>query len=182
MKSRHDSTIFKKACGLLIQHIGQETLIYSEALHKAFCLNPMAAQVWRLLDGVRTPEQIAAAVTSTLSLPVAEDLVLFTISELRRDGLLDERDSSASVLAAPSRRDLMRQLGAGAVVMIPLVAAVMTPKAAQAYTGCLDCNVQGAPNSRLRQQAIAQQQAATSKTTQAQQDDGASYGDPTLLK
>jgi hypothetical protein len=182
MKNRKDSPIFKQAQGLLIQHVGQETLVYSEPLHKAFCLNPIAAQVWRALDGVRTTEQIAAAVTSTLSMPVTEDLVLFAVSELRRDGLADEEDSSAGVLALPSRRDMMRQLGAGAVVMLPAVAAVMAPKAAQAYTGCLNCDVVSGPaNARLRQQAIAQQQAAASKKTQAQQEEP-SYGDPTLSK
>ena len=183
MKSRQSSPIFKKAQGLLIQHIGQETLVYSEALHKAYCLNPVAAQVWRLLDGVRTPEQIASAVTNALSTPVTEDLALFTISELRRDGLLSEEDSSATVLAVPSRRDVMRQLGAGAVVMLPVVAAVMAPKAAQAYTGCLNCNaVPGPPNAMLRQQAIAQQQAAAAAQNTQTQQENPTYGDQTLVK
>jgi len=183
MKSRQSSLIFKKAHGLIVQHVGQETLVYSEALHKAFCLNPIAAQVWGSLDGVRTPGQIAASVSDTLSMPITEDLVLFTISELRRDGLLDEEDSSVRVLAVPSRRDVMRQLGAGAVVMLPVVAAVMAPKAAQAYTGCVDCNVlPAAPNAHIQQQQIiAQQAAAASKRVQTQQS-VSTYGDQTLLK
>ena len=181
MKNRQVSPIFKMAQGLIVQHIGQETLVYSEPLHKAFCLNPIAAQVWGLLDGVRTPAQVAAAATESLSVPVTEDLVLFTISELRRDSLVAEEQSSATILVGPTRRDVMRQLGAGAVVMLPVVAAVMAPKAAQAYTGCVDCNVLlGGPNAMLQQQATARQQAAALQQAQAQQGDP-NYGDQTLL-
>ncbi len=52
MKSQQGSPIFKKAQGLLIQHIGQETLVYSEALHKSLLVfNPgssagLAAPGW----------------------------------------------------------------------------------------------------------------------------------------
>jgi hypothetical protein len=182
MKSQQGSPIFKKAQGLLTQDVGQETLVYNEALHKAFCLNPVAAQVWQLLDGVRTPGQIAMAVTNTLSMPVTEDLVLFTISALQRDGLLDNEASPTDFLPVPSRRDVMRQLGAGAAILLPIVAAVMAPQAAQAYTGCVDCNVKSPiGNPMLMQQAIAAKQAAAAKAAQTQSENP-TYGDQTLVK
>jgi len=166
---------------VLVQHIGQETLVYSEEFHKAFCLNPLAAQVWGLLDGVRTPEQLATAVTSMLSMRVTEDLVLFTLSELQRDGLVDEVAQSTTAFVAPNRRDLIRQMGVGALAMLPVVAAVMAPTAAQAYTGCLNCNViSGPPNAMLKQQAVAQQRAAATKA-KAQHDNNI-FGSPTLTQ
>ena len=187
MKSQQGTPIFKKTQGLITQHIGPETLLYSETTHQAFCLNPMAAQVWRELDGVRTPREIAAAATNSTSMPISEDLVLFTIGELRRDGLLEEEQSPASVLVTPSRRDLMRQLGASAMIMLPVVAAVTAPKAAQAYTGCLDCGVSGVTDSPLLRPGMARQRATASKSTQLQpvaplQPASPTYGDVTLTK
>ena len=173
---------------MLVQNIGQETLVYSEALHQAFCLNPIAAQVWGLLDGIRTPDEIAAAVTATLCMPVTEQVVLLAISELQRDGLVMAQETSAGALVAPSRRDMMRQMGVGALLTLPVVATIMAPTAAQAYTGCLNCNVVPGPvNSMLKQQqqTFVQQQAAAmaaaANNTQVHDDQGG-LGNPTLVK
>jgi len=128
----------RKSPRLLIQQVGTETLIYNEKTHNVFCLNAVAAQVWQRLDGFHTAAEIAAAATLDLRTVVTREMVLFTIVELRRDGLL-EPESSSTPLPIPGRRELMRQLGAGAILMLPVIATVMAPKAAQAYTGCFDC-------------------------------------------
>jgi hypothetical protein len=123
---------------LTVQPVGVEILLYDETTHKAFCLNDLAATVWAACDGSHTVSAIAAAATQALQRPVREDLVLFTLAELRKDGLLLPDDSPIDV-PTPSRRDLVRKLGAGAIILLPIVAAIMTPTAAQAYTGCFDC-------------------------------------------
>jgi hypothetical protein len=142
MDTRNVLSNVRRTPDLLTQQAGSETLIYSEQMHRAFCLNAVAAQVWQRLDGFQSVQQIAAAATLELHAPVTVETVLFTIGELRRDGLL-EGEACMPPLPTASRRVLMRQLGVHAVLMLPAIAAVMCPKAAEAYLGgCVDCEVQ----------------------------------------
>jgi Coenzyme PQQ synthesis protein D (PqqD) len=134
------------------QQVGQELLVYDETRHKAFCLNGTSAAVWQMCDGMHNVEQIASAVTLQLAAPVREEIVLFALAELRADGLLEPAPLPAP-LPALSRRQLMRKLGAGAAMLLPAVAAVMAPKAAEAYSGCLDCDV-SSPRRALRRPPI----------------------------
>jgi len=122
----------------LTQDVGNETLVYNQQTHQAFCLNPVATETWRRFDGLQTPAAIAAAAAVALRTPVSEEAVLLAISELRGHGLI-EAEAPVNAGPGPSRRDLMRQIGAGAILMLPAVAVVMAPKAAQAYNGCVNC-------------------------------------------
>jgi hypothetical protein len=116
---------------LTVQGIGDETLVYDETRHRAFCLNATSATVWRLSDGRRTVEQIADAATIELQLPVTREIVEFALSVLRRDGLL-QADSYPAGVHAVSRRALIKKLGVGAALMVPVVTAVFAPPAAHA--------------------------------------------------
>jgi len=118
---------------LAVQHIADETMLYDEDVHKAYLLNPVADAVWNACDGASTPAQIAAAATFTLQRPVSEDLVHFTLTELRRDNLL-KPDEALQLLPVIERRELLRRLGMAAV-LLPVIAMVATPAAAQAYSG-----------------------------------------------
>ncbi len=115
---------------LTVQSVGDETLVYDETRHKAFCLNVTSATVWMLADGQRTVEQIADGATLELQQPVTEEVVEFALGVLRRDGLLQADSYPAA--AAVSRRALVRKLGVGAALMVPVVAAVFAPPAAHA--------------------------------------------------
>jgi len=114
---------------LSIQCVGDETLIYDERRHVAFCLNQVSSAVWTHCDGAQSVAQIAAALRSELAQPVTE--------EIEENGLLEPDTDSPSEagLAAHgpiSRRSLMATLGAGAMMMLPApaIAAVVAPKAA----------------------------------------------------
>ena len=128
----------RKTLQLSVQHVGQETLIYDEQTHKAFCLNAMAAAVWNRCDGATTVPAIAASAAFALDLPMTEDLVQFTLQELLRDGLLDAAVDFVPV-SVVSRRQMMVKLGIGAAMAMPIIATIVAPKAAQAYNGCVDC-------------------------------------------
>jgi hypothetical protein len=125
-----------------VQQIGRETLVYDEIRHLAFCLNPTSAAIWRLCDGAHTVTAMAEAATVDLQAPIDEELVQYALTELGRDGLL-EAESVPTLPLDVSRRKLMRTLGAGGVAMLPVVAAIMAPTAAQAYQGCADCTSNG---------------------------------------
>jgi len=123
---------------IIIEQVGPEILIYDESRHNAFCLNAMSAAVWTRCDGERSVEQIAAELTNQLAMPVTEELVIFTLGELRKDGLL-EPEFEVDLAVAISRREMAWKLGISAATLLPIVAAIVAPRAAQAYSGCEDC-------------------------------------------
>jgi len=108
--------------GLVTERLEGETLLYVEATHRAFCLNPPAARVWEAIDGRRD----VAAIAGQASLEM--DLVSGTLSEMGEAGLLE----SIAGLSAPrvdlSRRRLVR----AGLVAIPFIIALTVPRAAEA--------------------------------------------------
>jgi hypothetical protein len=123
--------------GFSIQAVGSETLIYDETRHEAFCLDATASAVWRLCDGTMTLARISERVSAELDRGITEDVVRVTLGDLERRGLLVA--DAATVLPDASRRDLLRRMGVGAALMVPAIAMIAAPKAAQAYNGCVDC-------------------------------------------
>jgi hypothetical protein len=121
-----------------IQQVGAETLIYDERRHQAFCLNESSSVIWKLADGARTIAEICVEASVELQTAVSEDFVLFALAELRREGLVEEA-SVVEAGPAVSRRALLRGIGIGSALLLPAVAAIVAPTAAQAYSGCFDC-------------------------------------------
>ena len=145
-----------------VQQVGDETLVYDHTRHKAFCLNRTSSAIWRRCDGAHTPAEIAAAITLELAEPIAEDLVIFALDQLQQDGLLDT--APAPPIPLLSRRDLVEKLGIRALVLLPAVAAVLVPKAAQALSGGVYGSqpTQGA-QARARRSLLDEQAAAASR-------------------
>jgi hypothetical protein len=137
-----------------VQTVAAETLVYDERRHMAFCLNRSCSTIWRLATGVHTIGAISQAASIELGAPISEEFVSFAVVEMRRDGLIEP--SCAAVAAEPvSRRVLLQRLGAGGAMLLPAVAAILAPTAAQAYSGCFDCSdsesVQARELARARQ-------------------------------
>jgi len=151
------------------QEIGDETLVYDETRHMAFCLNPSMSAVWRLADGERTVGTIALEASRELGVEVGEELVTFALGELRANGLLGaatlyqpeaegggipsqvEASSWSVAERMLSRRTVLARLSAAA--LLPAVASILAPTAAQAYSGCVDCSSsQSAQAARARRQ------------------------------
>lgn len=128
----------RRTTHLSTQQVGQEVLIYDELTHKAFCLNAVAAAVWSRCDGLTSMDAIATEVSLELGLPITESLATLTVEDLRRDGLLEEQEAP-TLRASVSRRDMMLKMGARAAVLLPIIAVIAAPTAAQAYSGCSDC-------------------------------------------
>jgi hypothetical protein len=145
------------------QQVGAETLVYDGRRHKAFCLNQSSAAIWALANGERTIDEIAAAASLQLKCPVSEELVLFAIEELRRDGLIEPAAISEPAPTV-SRRAIMQRIGVGGALLIPAIAAIVAPTAAQAYNGCVDCAPDVAPSRAA--------QAARARKLQQQQQSG----------
>jgi len=126
---------------LLLQELPEETLVYDQHSHRAHCLNATAAEVFRLADGSRTLEELAAELGRRLGSSEPE-LVLAALDELQRADLLED----APALPRPgsgarSRRAALKRLGLGALV--PTVISLLAPTPAEALSTCVvDCTGQ----------------------------------------
>jgi len=121
---------------LLIEHVGPETLIYDERRHQAFCLDAVSSAVWKNCDGERSMSEITASAGQELAKQLSEETVWHALTKLDSVGLL-----AAGHVPALSRRTLLARGGATAALAIPVIAMIVAPKAAQAYNGCVDCDV-----------------------------------------
>ena len=131
------------------QRVGSETLVYDPGRHMAFCLNRSSSVVWSLANGERTVAEIGRAASLELGTSASEEFVFFALDRLRADGLIEPAPTAAP-RPVISRRTMLRRLGAGSTLLLPVVAAIVAPTAAQAYSGCVDCS---ASTSRSTQQA-----------------------------
>jgi len=118
------------------QIVGNETLVYDELRHRAWCLNNSSACIWRLCSGDKTVEQIAVAATAELDAPVTEEIVLVTLAELQEKDLL-ERESAPLLPEGITRREMMGRAALTAAALLPVIASVMAPPA-QAQSGSLN--------------------------------------------
>lgn len=150
MKSREALRSIRQE--MSVQQIGTELLVYDERRHRAYCLNESSAVVWRLADGERTIDEIREAAANELKASVSVEFVLFAVGELRRDGLMDA-SVATEVEPSISRRVMLQRLGVGGALLLPVIASIIAPTAAQAYSGCVDCtsSARAAKIKRLQQ-------------------------------
>jgi hypothetical protein len=115
--------------GLKIEEFQGEVLVYDLDTHRAHCLNGVAAEVWRLSDGVRTVADIAARLALQQDSEPDESLVWQALTELEAAALLDTR---LPLPTDPSRRSALAKIGWAAG--IPLVLSIAVPSPAYAQT------------------------------------------------
>ena len=97
--------------GLVVQELPEEVLVYDLARHKAHCLSPLAAAIWRACDGRTTADAIAGSVAASGGVTLEAGVVRLTLERLAKARLLE------SVAARPrippsSRRELLRKAAA----------------------------------------------------------------------
>lgn len=139
------------------QRVGHETLLYDERRHQAFCLNRSSSVIWRLANGERTVAEMSVAASLELETPVSEEFVLFALEQMRMDGLV-EPSKTAEVGPGISRRTMLKSLGAGGALLLPAIASIVAPTAAQAYSGCVDCSI-ASPSVKAQRMARAKRQS-----------------------
>lgn len=122
--------------GLVVRELPEEVLVYDLGTHKATCLNSTAARVWRLCDGRRTAAEIRRALEAVAEGRVPEELVWLALDQLGKDRLLDTRVRRPSELDGISRRELVKRIGLGVAITLPVVASIISPTPAQASVSC----------------------------------------------
>src|SRR5947209_6373369 len=100
----------RRAKGLLVEALADETVVYDTARHEAHCLSPVAALVWSRCDGRTTVSAMAEALRDALGVPADEALVRLTLGQLERLGLLQGDSPGPAAGDVPrTRRELIRR-------------------------------------------------------------------------
>jgi hypothetical protein len=120
--------------GLIVHPLPDEILVYDLGRHKALCLNKTSAIVWSRCDGKTTIAELVEHLRNEYETPVDEDVVSLALDQLRKSHLL--AGPTAGQKPVLTRRELIKRIGVGGAMSMPLITAVMAPTAAQAATVC----------------------------------------------
>ena len=124
---------------LVVQELGDETVIYDEKRDHVHRLNRTAALVWRHCDGQRTVADLAGVLQNELGTPVTEDVVWLALDRLEKERLLEGKLDRPLDAAQITRRQLLRKaaLVGGISLLLPVVQSVVAPTPAMAASfGC----------------------------------------------
>jgi hypothetical protein len=124
---------------LVTRMVGEELLVYDLDRHKAYCLNPVATQVFRYSDGQTTIAEMIPRIRSAVGLPIDDQAIQLGLMRLEAAHLL--LDGSVDPTLRTSRREVLRTLGKTAAVVVPVVTALTVPTPAQAasFFLCASC-------------------------------------------
>lgn len=110
---------------LVVQQVRDETLVYDMAAHRAYCLNSTAALVWQECTGSASVAEIAGKVSTERSAP---DLVVLALDQLAEFGLLNNSPRPHPRRGRDSRRKAIKSLALTALLTIPVISTIATPR------------------------------------------------------
>ena len=114
--------------GLLVEPVGDETVVYDAKTKEAHCLSPLTAAVFAHCDGDTTIAELTSVTAERLGEPVEASRVLDALAQLEERELMAVPAKARDDL---SRRDMLRRsaAAAGGVAMAPLITSVVAPNA-----------------------------------------------------
>jgi len=121
---------------LVEQEVDGELLVYDLERNEAFCLNQTSMLVWQACDGKRTIADINDRLGKQLNSPVNDDVVWLAIDQLNTQRLLVVAPEPDGRFAGMSRREVIKKVGLGTMVALPVVLGVVAPPAILAQTAC----------------------------------------------
>ena len=127
-----DATPLARHDDLVVEHLGDEVLVYDMTSDRAHCLNATAALVWQNCDGLTSVDQLGQLLEERLHCQGGEQLAGLALQQLSRNRLLAEEHAD-NVSTRISRRRLIRALGLAAG-SLPLITSILSPTPAQAAT------------------------------------------------
>src|SRR5262245_15932644 len=123
--------------GLVVKELPEEVLVYDLERHRAHCLNPAAAAVFRSCDGKRTVSEIAGILRRETGAPADELWVHLALDRLAKAHLLEERGDAPRADRGVSRRDILKKAGVGLAAAIPIVTSIVAPTPVEAAATCV---------------------------------------------
>jgi hypothetical protein len=117
---------------LIVRRLPDETLVYDLDRSRAHCLGPVAAAIWRRLDGRSSASRIASAVRKETGAEVGEAAVRVAVDRLADAKLL----ASPLAAAGRSRREWLKQ---AAMISGLTVVSITAPLSVEAATCVANC-------------------------------------------
>jgi len=116
-----------------VESLHGELCVYEWTTKRVHALNPAAARVWEMCDGVTTVDEMTAAVQRDLHVSGAASIVQHALAQFDRAGLL-EPGTLHIIAPLVSRRALLRRIGVAAAIPVVTSIVAPTPLAAQSGT------------------------------------------------
>lgn len=113
----------------------EETLIYDLDQDKAFCLNQTSAIVWRFCNGKNSISDISKNLSKHFNIPVDENFVWFILEQLGKKNLIRNVPEMPAELGGLSRRDVIKRIGLGTMIALPVISSLIAPLATHAASG-----------------------------------------------
>lgn len=124
-----------RTADLVVQEVGDETMVYDLLTHKAHCLNKTAAHIWKTCDGELPVAVIAERMSKDLGAEVDQDFVMLAVTELNEKDLLTNDELQPRM---PNRREVLRKISVG-IVAAPVIFTLVAPSA-KAANSCACVN------------------------------------------
>ena len=117
----------------IVETLADEVLVYDQTSHRAHCLSPAAAMVWRMCDGQTT----ATAAQLALSNAGFCDDVNTVLGQLQATGLV-KVPAARRRTVDKSRRAFFSSgaVAAGIVLASPVIFSIVAPSVAEAASAC----------------------------------------------
>jgi hypothetical protein len=109
-----------------------EILIYDLDYNKAFCLNQVAALVWKYCDGESSMSSAIETLNASLNLQVSEYVICYVLHQLNKHRLLEAPMTQLIIKGEVSRHALIRKQGITATVLLPAIISIDAPVGRQA--------------------------------------------------
>lgn len=121
---------------IIVQELNGEVLIYDLKTNKAICLNETSSMIWDACDGDKTVSEISQSIGKKLNCPANEDIVWLALDQLKKERLLANGSTINSRFDGISRREVIRKVGLGTMIALPLITSLVAPTAANAQSLC----------------------------------------------
>jgi hypothetical protein len=125
MKKTDDSAT-PKHTNAISRQLEDELIVYDLETDRAHSLNQTAGEVWKLCDGKTTVAEMVTRLEPMFP-GIDNQVLLVTLVELQKAGLLEKTSFSQSQGSSRSRRDILRKIGKLAVVAVPVVTSIVVP-------------------------------------------------------
>ncbi len=120
--------------GLRVEQLSDELIVYDVDRHKAHCLSPAAAVVWKNCDGQKTAQELAARLQEA-GVAADQEMVWMILHRLSKLDLLQQRVVVPEDAFRSTRRDLMKKVAMAGGVLFLLTASIPAPAAKKAASG-----------------------------------------------
>ena len=134
-KARHEN--------LVVQELGDETVVYDEKRNHVHRLNRTAAFVWKNCDGQRTVADLAEILQVEMGVSVSEEIVWLALDRLEKERLLQEKLVRPEDAKNITRRQMLKKaaLVGGMTLLLPVVQSIVAPTPAMAMS--VSCRKRG---------------------------------------